>query len=143
MAILASLPLQILFYFNGWYDIVYTVMMLALFAWKGTVLPYSAELRPLLGLEVVLVFVLAIIEYCRLFLGSRGNKTEQAGPLIWSVVLSLPAIAANVYYLHLQIYVTRAELVINAVALAFVGLEILLALLTIVTFIKARPVPSE
>ena len=51
--------------------------------------------------------------------------------------LSLPAAVANVYYLHLQIYVTRVDLVVNIVSLVFIGLELLLALLTIITFAKS------
>ena len=37
---------------------------------------------------------------------------------------------------------TRADLVLNAVAIAFVGLEFLLSLLTIITFVKAPPAPQ-
>ena len=49
---LSSLPLQILFFFNGWYDAAFTIAMAALYAWKGSTLPYPDELRPMLGLEV-------------------------------------------------------------------------------------------
>ena len=99
---LSSLPLQILFFFNGWYDVAYTLAMAALFAWKGTVLPYPDELRGMLGLEVAIVFMLAIIEYARIFLGTKGNKTEQAGPLIMSLLLSLPTLTGAAYFLRLQ-----------------------------------------
>ena len=107
---LSSLPLQILFFFNGWYDVAYTIAMCALFAWKGEALPYPDELRQMLALEVAIVFLLAIVEYARLLLGTKGNKTEQAGPLVLCLLLSMPAMTANVYYLRLQIYVTRADL---------------------------------
>jgi transmembrane protein 216 len=136
---LSSLPLQILFFFNGWYDVAFTIAMSSLYAWKGSTLPYPDELRPMLGLEVAIVFLLAIIEYARIFLGTKGNKTEQSGPLLMSLVLGVPAMIANVYFLRLQIYVTRADLVLNAISIAFVGLEILLSMLTIITFAKAPP----
>ena len=174
---LSSLPLQILFFFNGWYDVAFTIAMSSLYAWKGSTLPYPDELRPMLGLEVAIVFLLAIIEYARIFLGTKGNKTEQSGPLLMSLVLGVPAMIANVYFLRLQIYVTRADLVrrgpeptppappappaqlrtrshrracsdfpprvpnqvLNAISIAFVGLEILLSCLTIITFAKAPP----
>ena len=98
---LSSLPLQILFYFNGWWDLAFTIAMSVLFAWKGETLPYPDELRPMLGLEVAIVFMLAIIEYARIFLGTKGNKTESVGPLAMSFVLALPAMTANVYFLRL------------------------------------------
>lgn len=37
--------------------------------------------------------------------GSKGNKTEQSAPLLFSVVLSLPMIVFFVYYLQFQTYV--------------------------------------
>jgi len=136
---LSSLPLQILLYFNGWWDVLYTVIMLVLFIWKDNRLPYHDELQDLLGLEIGLVFALGLLEYARILLGSRGNKTEQAGPLIGCLLLSCPAIVANVYYLHLQIYVTRADVIVNSISLIFIGLEVFLALLTSLSFLKARP----
>jgi len=140
---LSSLPLQILFFFNGWYDVAYTIAMSLLFAWKGTNLPYPDELRDMLGLEVAIIFLLAIIEYARIFLGTKGNKTEQAGPLVMSLVLCLPALTGFAYFLRLQIYVTRADLVLNGISMAFVGLELLLSLLTIITFVKAPAAQSD
>lgn len=104
---LSSLPLQILFFFNGWYDVAYTIAMSLLFAWKGTNLPYPDELRDMLGLEVAMVFLLAIIEYARIFLGTKGNKTEQAGPLVMSLILCLPALTGYAYFLRLQSALTR------------------------------------
>ena len=140
---LSSLPLQILFFFNGWYDVAFTIAMPSLYAWKGSTLPYPDELRPMLGLEVAIVFLLAIIEYARIFLGTKGNKTEQPGPLLMSLGLGVPSMIAYVYFLRLQIYVTRADLVLSAIAIAFVGLEVLLSLLTIITFAKAPPPQAD
>lgn len=37
--------------------------------------------------------------------GSKGNKTEQSAPLLFSVLLSLPMVAFFVYYLQFQTYV--------------------------------------
>ena len=51
--------------------------MAALYAWKGSTLPYPDELRPMLGLEVAIVFLLAIIEYARIFLGTKGKLVRR------------------------------------------------------------------
>ena len=37
--------------------------------------------------------------------GSKGNKTESAGPLGWFLGISLITATANVYFLRLQVYV--------------------------------------
>jgi hypothetical protein len=41
----------------------------------------------------------------RLFLGSKGNKTEQPGPLLFSLLLALPVVAFLVYYMRFQTFV--------------------------------------
>ena len=90
-------------------------------------------------LEVILVFVYAGIEYARLFLATRGNKTETPGPLIISAVFSLGSIALLIYTLLLQIYVTRADVILSGIGLGFVGLELLLSVLAMLTFMRAPP----
>lgn len=37
--------------------------------------------------------------------GSKGNKTEQPGPLAFSLLLALPCVAFLVYYLRFQTFV--------------------------------------
>lgn len=100
---LSSLPLQVCLYFNGWYDAFFTIIMCVLYIWKANALPYPAELHGMLALEIVIVFILAGIEWARLFLATKGNKTERAGPLIMSTVLSIPSGVAFAYFLTLQV----------------------------------------
>lgn len=135
---LSNLPLQILLYFNGWYDAIYTVAMLILFIWKGTSLPYVAELGGLLALEICLVFLLAIIEWGRIFLASRGNKTERGTPLAMSIFLSFPAGYLFFYYLYQQVYVTRLDLILSIIGLGFIGLELIISLPVFITFSRAQ-----
>ena len=52
-----------------------------------------------------MLFMLAFIEHTRLVLASRGNKTEQIPPLLWSIALGIPMIVGFVYYLTIQTYV--------------------------------------
>ena len=138
----SNLPLQVLIFLNGWYDVVYVVVMQALYIWKGAELPYPGSLSSIMALEVCLVFVLGVLEYCRLFLASRGNKTERYLPLVFSIVLALPCGYLFFYYLAQQLYVSRLDVIINSIGLAFVGLELLLSLVTVFTLLKAPP-PSQ
>jgi len=129
-----SLPLQIFVYFNGWYDAIWAVIMLALFIWKGTQLPWPAELGRELTLEVCLVFIVVLIEWARLFLASQGNKTERWLPLFFSIVLALPsAYLIFIYFLYQQIYVTRLDVILGSVGIGFIGIEVLLSLIVICT----------
>ena len=134
---LSNLPLQVIVYFNGWYDAVYTVIMLALFVWKGYTFPYPGPLAGLLALEFCLVLLLACIEYSRLMLTSRGNKTERAGPVIFSLLLAFPSAYLFFYFRYQQVYVTRLDLILSMTGLGFIALELLISLLVILTF-RAR-----
>ena len=106
----SSLPLQVLLFFNGWFDAALVIIMVALFIWKGSVLPIPSEIEAQFALDISLVFGLVILEYTRIFLGSRGNKTEQTAPLLWFGVLSLPALGVNLYYMFLQCAAPAAPL---------------------------------
>ena len=87
--------------------------------------------------KISFVCALPFVDAARLFLGSMGNKTERAGPLVLSIVLAGPVIAMCVYYLTTQTYVLRVEQVLNGVSLGFCGLQLLFSLMAIVTFQQA------
>ena len=130
---LSNLPLQVLLYLNGWYDVLYTVLMLLLYLWKGTTFPYPGDLGSLLVLEVCLVVALAVLEYFRIFLASRGNKAEKTAPLVVSDVISLVCALSFFYFLYWQIYVTRADVVLGCIGLAFIGLELIASFFLLIT----------
>uniref|UniRef100_A0A7S4PPL4 Uncharacterized protein n=1 Tax=Guillardia theta TaxID=55529 RepID=A0A7S4PPL4_GUITH len=77
----SSLPLQILIFFNGCYSTLFFLVTLALLIWKGVEFPYPAGRLPW---EIILLFVYIVVEACRLFIGSKGNKTEN-----WPMILML------------------------------------------------------
>lgn len=139
---LSNLPLAVVIYFNGWYDALYAVVMLALYVWKGASLPYPGPLGGLLALEVCLVLLLGCIEYARLMLASRGNKTERPAPIIFSLLLSFPAAYLFFYYLYQQVYVTRLDVVLASTGISFICFELLLSVLVILTLFRAPPATS-
>lgn len=130
---LSSLPLQVVVYFNGWYDLLYMLVMLALYVWKAYALPYPGALSGLLTLEVCLVVLLAALEYSRLKLASRGNKTERAGPLIFSMLLAFPSGVLFAFFMLQQIYVLRVDLIMSTIGLVFIAIELLFSLLLFAT----------
>tara|TARA_B110000977_G_C10710971_1_gene351263 strand:+ start:279 stop:578 length:300 start_codon:yes stop_codon:yes gene_type:complete len=87
-----------------------------------------------LGWEVSFIFLYAIVEMIRLFQASKGNKTEQIRPLFWSLLLSISVIIANAYYIDMQTYVMRVDVILNVVSLSFVGLEFVLSLIAMIYF---------
>ncbi|KAJ1629105.1 hypothetical protein T492DRAFT_1013096 [Pavlovales sp. CCMP2436] len=132
---LSSLPLQVLLYFHGWFDVIYVVIVLLVYIFKGTRLPYPNDV---LGLEIFGILCIAAIEPCRLLLASRGNKTETVTPIVWNVVLSLPLFGAYIYFLGYQVFVLRVDQVLNIIAIVFLAFEFLLSCITALVFWQAH-----
>lgn len=57
-------------------------------------------------------------------------------PLVFSWLCAAPIIVLHAYYMSLQTYILRIDLVINALALTFVSLEVVLSLLVFFTFFQ-------
>ena len=134
-----QLPLQICIFVNSWYDVVYVVLMLCLFIWKGVELPYPGSLGGMLAMEVCLVLVLAVLEWCRLFLASQGNKTERRLPLGFSMLLSIPCAFLFGYYVYMQVYVSRLDVILGTIGLSLLGIEFIFSVLLIFSLGKAPP----
>ncbi|XP_071476911.1 transmembrane protein 216-like [Diadema antillarum] len=135
IAVLSSLPLQILFYLNGWYFGFLWICEALMYIYKGSVLPYPTE--NLAG-EWVLLFLLVTIEYVRLFLGKKGNLTEKVVHLAVSLAMSLATMFGSLYLILWQTYVLRAELILNAIQLAFLGLECVFSVIAVISFARAN-----
>ncbi|XP_005109190.1 transmembrane protein 216 isoform X2 [Aplysia californica] len=130
----SSLPFQILLYLNGWYFVFFFVCEILLFVFKGETLPYASNV---LAAEILLLFLLAIIEGLRLFFGRRGNLTEQIVGVIVFLVLSVPTIFGVLFFWLWQTYVLRAEVILTAIQIAFIGLEIIIGIISMITFAKS------
>jgi|EP00161_Ancyromonas_sigmoides_P006782 transmembrane protein 216 len=130
---LSSLPLQVLVYFNEWFNYIFVIATLLLMVYKRVEFPYPGSLW---GREFSYIFLFALIEWPRLFLASRGNKTEQGGVLAASLLLTLPSGAFALYFIRWQTYVLRIDVVLNGFLFTFMGLEFILAIFAILTFKK-------
>ncbi|NXW05986.1 TMM80 protein, partial [Fregetta grallaria] len=128
---LSSVPLQIVFYVNGIYYIFYFLATLAMIVYKCQVFSYPHEF---LAPDLALLFVMAILELLRLYLGSMGNLTEEEAPLALSLVIMVGSVILSVYFLVWQTYVLKADVIINAVLLFTYGIESVLQVIAIATF---------
>lgn len=87
------------------------------------------------GNSIIILF--GIVQYIRLFLGSKGNKTESLNSLAVSMFLAAPACLAVVYLMALQTYVLRVDLILGIIAVIFLGLELMLSATTMINFVHA------
>ncbi|XP_051777797.1 transmembrane protein 216-like isoform X2 [Erpetoichthys calabaricus] len=106
-----------------------------MFIYKGLVLPYSPAN---LTLDLVMLFLYLGVEILRLFFGSKGNLTQRSLPLAVCLTLTLPCAMMAVYYLLLQTYVLRVEVILNAILLVFCLFEIVLEIATLAAFSRAK-----
>lgn len=121
----SSLPLQILIYFGEWYTWLWLWNNIALMIWKGKRYFYTSSA---LGWEILMVILLLILDLSRLRLASRGNLTEEFIPSAWSCSLAPPVLVGYIFFLRLQSYVLRIDVIVNSVAIAFTSLQFLIGL---------------
>jgi len=124
---------QILLFFNAYYSTLFFITTLFLYFYKSYHYhyPYAA-----FEWELTMLALMAFMETARITLASRGNKTEQTPPLLWSILLSFPMIVGFVFYLTIQTYVLRLDIVMNTVALAFVSTETVISVFTVMSFFR-------
>ena len=84
-----------------------------------------------LGWDIAIDFLYAVVECTRLMLVSKGNKTASIYAMGWSLVLGVPVLVAHSYFITLQTYVLRVDVVLNSIAFIIVGLQMLVAALTL------------
>ena len=85
-----------------------------------------------------MVFLLPILDNCRINLATQGNKTEAPLVLLGSAFLSVPTALGYVFFFEWQTYVCVLEKWLDAMALAFLSGEMLLLLFTAVLFARAN-----
>ncbi|NXG56282.1 TMM80 protein, partial [Hemiprocne comata] len=130
---LSSVPLQMLLYINGVYYIFYFLATLAMIVYKSQVFSYPDDF---LAPDLVLLFMMAILEVLQLYLGSKGNLTEEEAPLGLSLAATVGSVLLSVYFLVWQTYVLRADVIISAVLLFTHGLEAALKVIAIAAFVS-------
>ncbi|XP_036404989.1 transmembrane protein 216 [Megalops cyprinoides] len=133
--VLSSAPLQVLLYLNCWYFAAFFIAEILMFIYKGVLLPYP---QPNLILDIVLLFLYLGLEVLRLFYGWKGNLCERSLALVVSLAVLVPCTVLCVYYLLLQTFVLRLEVLLSAILLCFYGLELLLGLITLSVFSRAN-----
>ena len=83
----------------------------------------------------VLVFVLLLmVQFMRLFLGSRGNKTESSTVTFIFILLTLGALCGNLYFLQMQTYVILWESFIGYGCIGLAVAEFIFGVIAAVEF---------
>ncbi|KAL5010936.1 hypothetical protein ScPMuIL_013241 [Solemya velum] len=132
----SSLPYQVLLYLNGWYFAFFFVCQILIYAFKGESLPYATNVLPA---EIILVFILAGLEALRIFFARKGNLTERIVGVVISILLSIPSLLGVLFLLLWQTYVLRVDVILASIQIAFIGLELVFGIISIITFARSTP----
>ncbi|KAJ1417692.1 hypothetical protein B484DRAFT_400722 [Ochromonadaceae sp. CCMP2298] len=122
----SSLPLQMMLYFSNHFTPLFFILNILLYTYKATQYFFPGRL---LGWELTTVFMFLLIDGTRLILASKGNKTSTIPPLVSSLVLAMPMIVLHAYYISLQTYILRIDIVLNSIALVLLGSETILSVM--------------
>ncbi|XP_068182113.1 transmembrane protein 216-like isoform X4 [Antennarius striatus] len=127
----SSVALQVLLLLNSVYFAAFYLAEILMFLYKGILLPYPSHT---LVLDVVLLLLFLGLETLRIFYGWRGNLCERSLASCVSLFLLGACASLAVYYLLLQTFVLRLEVVLSAVLLCFYSLEFLLGGFSVLAF---------
>ncbi|XP_068181543.1 transmembrane protein 216 isoform X2 [Antennarius striatus] len=127
----SSVALQVLLLLNSVYFAAFYLAEILMFLYKGILLPYPSHT---LVLDVVLLLLFLGLETLRIFYGWRGNLCERSLASCVSLFLLGACASLAIYYLLLQTFVLRLEVVLSAVLLCFYSLEFLLGGFSVLAF---------
>ncbi|XP_068181541.1 transmembrane protein 216 isoform X1 [Antennarius striatus] len=131
----SSVALQVLLLLNSVYFAAFYLAEILMFLYKGILLPYPSHT---LVLDVVLLLLFLGLETLRIFYGWRGNLCERSLASCVSLFLLGACASLAIYYLLLQTFVLRLEVVLSAVLLCFYSLEFLLGGFSVLAFSRSK-----
>jgi hypothetical protein len=133
----SSTALHILLRLNVHYTIFWFILEILLFIFKYYHVPYATSA---FGIEMAMIFMLCFNEFLRQFFAIKGNLTLQTNHLIISIIYGFVGILGFVFFLVLQSYIQRPEILLSAIGLALITIEIFLSIITIIRNRRAMPV---
>ena len=120
-----QLPLEMLLWANKLFTGVFFICSLSLFTYKSLRMPYYSGWS-WMWWDFTSVFIYVLVDFFRIKLCSRGNRNGKSSLLLLGLVASGVIIFLHIYYLALQYYVLRIEMVVNILGLIIVGFEAIL-----------------
>ncbi|UJR08683.1 hypothetical protein I4U23_012941 [Adineta vaga] len=133
----SSTALHLLLRINRNYTIFWFILEIVLFIFKYYHLTYGTNA---FGVEMAIIFMLCFNEFIRQFFGIKGNLMLQTSLLILFIVYGIFCIVGFIFFLVLQSYIQRVEILLSGIGLALILVEILLSIITIIRNSRAMPV---
>lgn len=133
----SSTALHLLLNVNILYTIFWLILEILCFIFKYYHLSYPPNA---FGIELAMVIILSFNDFLRHFFGIKGNLTLKSAPLIIFILYGVFCSVGFVFFLVLQSFTQRVEILLSAVALALILVEVILSI--IVLILNTRPTPK-
>lgn len=111
-----SLHYQVILYFNNNYFLFYYIIEIIVCILKTYKLPYPTRT---VAIEWFIVALLYPVQRSRIALGSKGNLTDKAPPIVISSLLNISTIFGTLHLIRWQTYVIYLEIIIGYIELSF------------------------
>lgn len=83
------------------------------------------------------VLKIIFLHNCMLsFSAQKGNLTERIVGVVISILLSIPAVLGALYLILWQTYVLRVDVILAAIQAAFIGLELVFGIVSMINFAR-------
>jgi hypothetical protein len=136
----SSTALHILLHVNIPYTVLWFILEILLFIFKYYHLQYASLA---FGLEFTLIFIVCFNDFLRQFFAIKGNLMLNNVLLFISILYGLFCAIGFVFFLILQSYVQRTEILLSGISLTLILIEILLSIITLIRNSRAMPVLTK
>ncbi|VIO93498.1 Uncharacterized protein BM_BM2481, partial [Brugia malayi] len=127
----SSLPLQLTLYLNRPISCIFVAVLLLLYLFKVSVLPYATNVKIC---EFLLIILFIPNEMMRLYWARKGNLTETSGYLSFALLLNALTLMLCIYWALFQSYVLFIEFIVVCVEAFLVIIETLFAIIAVANF---------
>ena len=123
--------LQVLLSWDYYIQWAFTYLTLTLLFYKVYAFTFPARL---FTAEVIILVILQLIQFLRIFIGSKGNKLEQSGTTSVFILLIFPSIIGGLYFIALQTYTLLLETLVGGLIIVLSLIEFIFACFAILDF---------
>eukprot|EP00736_Rhodelphis_marinus_P001830 Rmarinus@m.7485 len=128
---LTSAPLEAAFFYHKCYYPFYFIVIVSAIIAKDMKFSYPSSGY---ATEASVVILLFLLESLRLKYGSRGNRLESSSLIFFFLLMTVLAVFGYVYFMQLQTYVYRIDVIASVVSLAFTIFEGLFGFFVMLSF---------
>lgn len=84
----------------------------------------------------MVLLIISFNTYLTFFSAQKGNLTERIVGVVISILPSIPAVLGALYLILWQTYVLQVDVILAAIQAAFIGLELIFGIVSMINFAR-------